>query len=260
MKQIPKFVVLAVAFLTLSFLAAGCGGGGSAGGGTTGNPATTPLVSDLQGFNGVLVGGVTQSSTPQTVQVNVGGTVRSVPNVIVSTTASAGQKVTVLLEGSKILNLSISNFSAGASIVTTSLKVPVSSQGVIGASILSTSSVILLTPPCSWSGYSIPNGMKLSFGSTNQPAGDLKVSTNAQINMASTPTASGTSAVNYTSPGFFTCEVALAASNNSSVSFNGVGQVTGVAATDGSITVPWSVLRLGNDPLVFTDAIVSASF
>lgn len=222
----------------------GCGGGGSGtggdGGGTAGGSTDLKVAYQINGFNGTLVGNLSASSTPRTVQVNVSGTVRSISNVVVVSDCADGDPVGVMSEGSQLLKMDIPNPGLGVSFGGSSIHAPITATGVLTASILEFGAVNCKTPPGSLQGHALPNGLSITFENTS--GADVKAGMDGVIKLpTSVGSKSGNATVTYLSP---SNESGIALELNGTGftgSVNGGAAVHRLPSASGSLTVPWSV-------------------
>ncbi|MGV3616694.1 MAG: hypothetical protein ACO1SV_15310 [Fimbriimonas sp.] len=232
----------------------GCGGGGETGttggdtGGSGGNGDRDATIAyQLEGVGATFAGNIDASATPQTVTVNVGGVTRTISNVIVpyNIRAAFGTEVTILKAGSRLLNMDIPNAAAGLSFEGSAVRAPVSSTGVLGVNVLADGDVVCRTPPGTWQGYSLPNGLAVRLMAVNAP-GDVRATMNAAVKMPTTATGSrsGTTMVSYASPadtGRITANLrngAVGVEVNTGTA--GQGQVVAGPSAAGTITAPWT--------------------
>lgn len=231
----------------------GCGGNGG-GGGTGGGGSNLTLSYRLKGISGFVVNDVTASATPQTVRIDTGSGTETISNVIVGTNVSSGDSATILSEGSQVLNASIPNASAGATIGGTSIHVPISSSGVLQASVLGASTtpdqVVIATPPATWNGASLPNGVTVLFQSSHN--GHLDAAVSGSIATSSAQQSSGSLSVTYSAPSISAVQAAFTGGN----SFVNVTGSTSSAGT-GTYQASWTSFAKASS---YTTANVGAAF
>ncbi len=247
------FVVWLV--LALALLVFGCAGGGGGGGGTGGGSNNLSIAYHLVGFSGTNVDAETMSTSPQTVRVNVGGVIRTVNNVIIARDIPAGVDVTIISEGSELLNASIPNASQGLAIGDTGVRAPVSSDGVLQASVIARLGLDLISPAATWNGISMPNGFAVRF--LGGDAGDHEVEVDGTIRFPSDiSTTSGTLPITYSSPSAVSFDASFA-----SPDFSGIGySIAGGPGVNSTLTAPWSSTRASGSSPVFTTVLISSSF
>lgn len=248
----------------------GCGGGGSTTG-TTGTTGTTDgatsggstnaaVAFQLNGFGGSLVGNVAASSAPQTVQVNVGGSVRTITNTIVPYDILSGAQVTVMSAGSQALNMQIADASLGVTFSGSTVHAPISSSGAVTSNIIEKYGVGFTTPPGTWQGYSLPNGLgvTLDAGPANT---DVRASTNTSMKIASAGQVNGTTSISYSSPTNQGQIGAVLYGGDITVEVNGPQMVNATPSTSGNLTVPWLTLHSsGSGSTALSTASVTAVF
>lgn len=228
----------------------GCGGsgdtgttGGSGGSGGNGDRAAT-IAYQLEGVGATFVGNIDASPTPQTVTVTVGGVNRTISNVIVpyNIRAAFGTEVTILKEGSRLLNMDIPNAAAGVSFTGSSVRAPISSAGVLGASVMADIDVVAHTPPATWQSYSLPNGLAVRLMAADAQA-DVRVGMNAAVKIpTATGARNGTIAASYASP-TNTGQIAVNLRGGGAgveVNTGAGGQVFTTPSANGTLTLPWT--------------------
>ncbi|MGC4044784.1 MAG: hypothetical protein QM758_13405 [Armatimonas sp.] len=259
---LPRKTVLTVLFALL-LLVAGCGGGGSSDNNdeeNNGGEGTRVTVqNDLRFVLGKPIGAYTASSTPQTVRMSVNGAERTISNVVVVNDIPdwATDEVSVLLEGSKVLNITIPDPSRGVSFPGESIRAPISNTGVLQASILIRSlGGILTTPIAKWEGFDLPGGLTVNWG------GELDVEQEYHVSFAASPifgtgtttdfdrTGTGTLAYSSNTNKVATSVILQGGNSASETCLLAVNQLSSpqlvLPSPSGTLSVPWSTSRFGN--------------
>lgn len=227
----------------LSFLLSGCGGAGSTTGGGGGSTNFTAAFS-YSGFGGESVAAVGASSMPQDVQVRVNGVVRTVQDAFVPKDILSGSRVSVLSKGTRIINATVDNPSIGLIFDNSTVHPPVSADGVLQADVITRSGVLFRTPPLTWQGRSLPNGLTVLFSASTED-GDVSGNINASVNMPDNAgAATGSTTFTYSSlRNTNSVRFALETANASRIDVNDATHVDGSGSLNGSVTVPWRCYR-----------------
>lgn len=182
------------------------------------------------------------------------GAAQTISNVIVGTSATSGTAVTILSQGSQVMNVSIANASAGATIGGTSIHVPISSSGVLQASVLGAATTpdeaVVVTPAATWQGFSLTNGVTVLLQSGN--SGNLDVQVNGSVSLGSSSVVTGSVPVTYTAPSVSQTQVRLSGGS-------GYLNVDGTAIAGGTGTYSAGWTSAGTTSSL-TTANIGASF
>lgn len=244
-----RYISTFLGVMAIAGVLIGCGGGGGSngGGGTdggtngTGGTTNLNLTYQLNGFSGTLVGNVAASSTPQTVHVTVGGTERTISNVVVANDCASGSSVQVLSEGSQLLNIQVTNPGVGISFPESTVHAPISSSGVLTTSIMSPGLLSLTTPPATLDGHNLQHGLNVGFSTS--AAADVRAGLNDSFELATGTDKSGTTSMPFVAPtarGFMALTLG---GRNYELDVNPQAAVNTLPSGSGTLSVPWTASR-----------------
>lgn len=249
------------ALLGLAFLA-GCGG----------SSAVPEQSANVSSSVRLVTGSVhrdfySPSPVARTIELRAGTGSISIPNTIVTTNLVRFQRLVVVREGTRVLNLQIPNPDEGLAFDGTSIRAPISSEGVFLASVVCEA---FTTPPAYWNGHFLPNGLRVEIdsrldpGSDNFPLSSLaELRADPLLGAGNNSQRSGTGTMTTTSTLTFNSAVLrLVAGDGSEVSVNSAGSIFNRRGENVSQSVPWRTVKNspGSGPLTFADATLRITF
>ncbi len=207
------------------------------------------------------------SSVARIVELRAGIGSISIPNTIVTTDLVRFQRLVVVREGTRVLNLHIPNPDEGLAFDGTSIRAPISSEGVFLASVVCEA---FTTPPAYWNGHFLPNGLRVEIdsrldpGSDNYPLSSLvELQADPLLGDGNNSQRSGTGTMTTTSTLTFNNAVLrLVAGDGSEVSVNSAGSIYNRRGENVTQSVPWRTIKnsAGSGPLTFADATLRVTF
>lgn len=252
---------LGLGLLTVG-LTAGCGGSSA----VPAEPAT--VSSSVRLVTGSIsrdVYGASQEAI--TLKLRAGTGFIEIPNTIVTATVIRLQRIVVVREGSRVLNLQIPNPEEGLAFDGTSIRAPISSEGVFLTNVVCES---FTTPPAFWNDHFLPNGLRVELDSRLDPASDnFPLSSLAELGADPVIRAEegsqrfGFGTMTTTSTLTFNNTVLrLVAGDGSEVSVNSAGSIYNRRGENVTQPVPWRTIKNspGSGPLSFADASLRITF
>lgn len=207
------------------------------------------------------------STVARTIELRAGTGSISIPNTVVTTELVRLQRMVVIREGTRVLNLQIPNPEEGLAFDGTSIRAPISSEGVFLASVACEA---FTTPPAFWNGHFLPNGLRVEIDSRLDPASDnfplssvAELRADPLLGAGNASQRSGTGTMTTTSTLTFNSAILrLVAGDGSEVSVNSAGSIYNRRGENVTQSVPWRTIKNspGSGPLTFADATLRITF